>query len=1056
MPRGDPEARFNEQIRTLFQAGSLGALTDGQLLDRYASRDSEGSETAFSAIVERHGPMVLGVCRRLLCDAHLSEDAFQATFLVLARRAKSIRNRDSLGGWLHRVAHRIAMRLHDRFKHFQSRERRGAEDLAVKQPDHVESAELRAVIDQEIDRLGDAQRLPVVLCCLEGISHEEASQRLSWPVGTVKSRLARGRRRLQDRLVRRGLAPAGALAAGTALFGMEASAAVQPALIEATTKAAAAVATGGGLAGVVPAALSGLVQEELASMFATKMKLAAAATLTALTSVVVIGLAVAAGPSRKVETGPLVAAVTETSDEPRVKAADPRLATRISASGTVVDSNGKPVAAARVILREWSEYRVRGMPQPEIEKLLQGAEINDVLLEIKSDEAGRFRFQDVPAPAFPQVAEAGRSVFPWDIVVLAQGQGLAWAPLTLQNQRTPITLKVGPEGILHGRVVEPDGKPVAGAKVRVFGIDPLGRLNENGLGNDNRLNLNWSGFPLGVTTNREGRFTLPGLSRDKTVSLFVTEPRHERIFAYAATSDQAQPDLVSRTTRAGKSEENRMPIHTGEIVLTAKVADHVLSGRVVLEADGKAAAKAVVIHNGMVSKADEDGRFRIERLVAGTIELHASSADEVSQAAPVDIKIEIPETPREIEHTILLPRGLIVMGRVVDATNGKGVAKALVTFNPKYESNQTPTLFGSSKETDPGGRFRFVVPPGRGTLVLQRIPLEFPQPERRYLGQAEDTSFAREVAGRAGQTVEVAEFKLARGRRVVLRVVGAAGQPLAGARIDIRDPNRPFDSAPGHTDTEGRYPVAGISSDLSTVVDVIDAKESLGATIEIPDTDSGGANGSELEVRLEPLVSLAGRVLDDDGKPLGDAVVSLFRDVNYPGQSGRSFGVSIERQNEINKDGTYSFHRLIPGATYNTQVEVSGHPNATSSHVTVKAGESARLQDFRLPAVDQEVKGVVVDARGKPLAGVMVSFQRIGQTTALYAPAGGVWFQDTDQAGRFHLTALPRGAIKLMVYRRPQEADRQIRGIKYAEVRAGDTELRIELPDANDRLRGVE
>jgi RNA polymerase sigma factor (sigma-70 family) len=996
MARGHPEVRFSEQIRMLFEAGSLGALSDGQLLDRYASRDRESSETAFAAIVERHGPMVLGVCRRLLCDAHLSEDAFQATFLVLARRAKSIRNCDSLGGWLHRVARRIAMRLRGRFERIASRERTRAEELAVRQRDHVESAELRTVIDQEIDRLGDAQRLPVVLCCLEGISHEEASQRLNWPVGTVKSRLARGRRRLQERLVRRGFAPAGALTAGAALFGMEASAAVPLALIEATTKAAAAVAAGGGLAGAVPAALSRLVQEELGSMFATKMKIAAAVMFTALTSAVAIGWAVAAAPSGNVKSGPMLAAVTANSDEPKAKIAAPKLAARLSASGTVVDLNGNPVAAARVILREWSEFRVRGMPQPEIEKLLRGKEINDILMEIKTDEAGRFRFQDVAAPAFPEVAEAGRSVFPWDIVVLAEGHGLAWVPLTLQNQRASITLKLGREGILRGRLVEPGGKPVGGAKARVFGIDPLGRPDENGLGTDNRLNLMWSGFPLSAMTDQEGRFSVRGLPGDKIASLFVTEPRHERIFAYAATSDQPQPDLVSRRNRGGKSDEIRTPIHTGDFTLTAKPADHVLSGRVVVDADGKAVAKAVVIHDGMVINADLEGRFRIEGLVAGKLELHATSADAQSEACPAGIQIEIPETQREIEQTIRLPRGLIVTGRVVDGTNGKGVSKALLRFNPKYEPNETPTVFDFSKETDADGRFRLVVPAGRGRLVLQTFPLEFPQPERRSTGQAEDPKFSREVAGRAGQTVLVADFKLARGRRVVIHAVGAAGQPLAGARLDIRDPNRPFDAAPGHTDNEGRFTVTGLSSEQSTVVDVIDIKASLGATVEIPDADSGGANGRELEVRLEPLVSLAGRVVDEDGKPLGDAVVSVFRDVNYPGQSGRSFGVSIERRNEINKDGTYVFHNLIPGATYNTQVEAGGHPSATSEHVTVKTGESARLQDFRLPVVDQEVKGVVVDSRGKPLADVTVSLERTEKTAAFYAPSGGVWFEDTD------------------------------------------------------------
>jgi hypothetical protein len=124
--------------------------------------------------------------------------------------------------------------------------------------------------------------------------------------------------------------------------------------------------------------------------------------------------------------------------------------------------------------------------------------------------------------------------------------------------------------------------------------------------------------------------------------------------------------------------------------------------------------------------------------------------------------------------------------------------------------------------------------------------------------------------------------------------------------------------------------------------------------------------------------------------------------------------------------------------------------------VTVKAGDAGRFADFRLPVADQEVGGGVFDQRGKPLGAVTVAFQRVEPSTPFYAPTGGVWFQDTDEAGRFHLTALPRGPIKLMVYRRPAEAFSQIKDIKEVEVRGGEMNVRIELPDANDRLRGVD
>jgi hypothetical protein len=185
--------------------------------------------------------------------------------------------------------------------------------------------------------------------------------------------------------------------------------------------------------------------------------------------------------------------------------------------------------------------------------------------------------------------------------------------------------------------------------------------------------------------------------------------------------------------------------------------------------------------------------------------------------------------------------------------------------------------------------------------------------------------------------------------------------------------------------------------------------------------------------------------------------VSLFRDVKYPSQSGRSFGVSIATPHDVNDDGTYTFNSLIPSATYNAQVELTGYPNASSEHVRVNPGQPARLKDFRLPAVDQEVSGIVVDPRGKPLAGITVNYDRSNDNRGLYAPKGGVWFQDTDAAGRFHLTSLPRQPVKLMIYRNPGGAGgQQIEGIKYADARPGQTDVRIEMPDANDRLRGID
>ena len=438
MSRGHVQTRVSEQIRTLFEAGSLGGLTDAQLLERYLSPEGPGSETAFAALVERHGPMVLGVCRRLLLDTHLAEDAFQATFLVLARRAKSVRNHDSLGGWLHRVARRIAMRLRLTTERKKARERAwtNPETFAVEYADRVASDELRSVIDHEIDHLAESNRLPVVLCCLEGLSHEEASQRLRWPLGTVKSRLARGRKRLQERLLRRGFAPSVAIGAGAGLLAAgEASAAVPPALLDATTKAAAAIAAGSSISGVVPASLAALAQTEVSAMLATKLKLAAGIPLAAGAAAILVGF---------VLTG---ASEPEGKPDANDRRRDRRSRRSQGASGvrptrrrgsqppaTWSTNWAGPIANARVILREWSEFRVRGRPPAEMEKLIRGAGVNDILAETSTDAAGRFRFVSIPAPAFPDVPEADQA-YPWDIVALAPGRGLAWIQLTREQQR---------------------------------------------------------------------------------------------------------------------------------------------------------------------------------------------------------------------------------------------------------------------------------------------------------------------------------------------------------------------------------------------------------------------------------------------------------------------------------------------------------------------------------------------------------------------------------------------------------------------------------------------
>jgi RNA polymerase sigma factor (sigma-70 family) len=204
-----------DQLASLFDSGTCAGLSDGELLERFRTSRDVAGERAFEAMVTRHGPMVLGICRNVLEDPTDAHDAFQAVFLVLARRAGAIRKSESLGSWLYGVTVRVAARARATAIRRRIRERRVLEAASTASlaggspeasaPAPAEHDEGAAVVHEEVARLPDRYRTPIVLCYFEGLTHDEAAARLSWPVGTVRSRLSRARDQLRGRLTRRGV-----------------------------------------------------------------------------------------------------------------------------------------------------------------------------------------------------------------------------------------------------------------------------------------------------------------------------------------------------------------------------------------------------------------------------------------------------------------------------------------------------------------------------------------------------------------------------------------------------------------------------------------------------------------------------------------------------------------------------------------------------------------------------------------------------------------------------------------------------------------------------------
>ncbi len=250
-PRGESDHR------------DLVALSDGDLLTRFFQAKQDA---AFSTLVARHGPLVFGVCRRILPDANDAEDAFQATFLVLVRKGATLREPERLSNWLYGVATRTARKVRSKAALRTKSERQAGEMPTKSAVSEMTYNDLQAVLDEEISQLPEKYALPLVLCYLEGKTNAQAAAQLGWPEGSISRRLSRARELLRSRLAKRGMAMSVALIA--AVFARPASVAVSKELLASTTRAAALIAEGADLHDIVSPTVAKTTQDILASMSA--------------------------------------------------------------------------------------------------------------------------------------------------------------------------------------------------------------------------------------------------------------------------------------------------------------------------------------------------------------------------------------------------------------------------------------------------------------------------------------------------------------------------------------------------------------------------------------------------------------------------------------------------------------------------------------------------------------------------------------------------------------------------------------------------------------------
>jgi RNA polymerase sigma factor (sigma-70 family) len=424
-----------KHLRALFRGGTAVGVSDRDLLRRYAA-SHDG--LAFEALVARHGPMVVATCRAVLRDPHDVEDAFQATFLVLARKAASVHAGDALGCWLHRVAYRAAVRLNVEAKR---RRRHEAEVSAMQVSCAVPSAldpDVRSILHEEIDRLPDGERQPVVLCDLEGLTYEQAAARLHSTAPTIYHRLAKGRKRLRDRLIRRGVT-------GTAVgSAMELSRASTMAAVPTRwAEAVVAAATGGPL----PTTVAALTDTLIRSLLMARLKIVSVTVLgmVALASVGVVAVGAArpgasspAPPERAAQAPPSRTDEPKPSDKPVDIAAAPPKTNSLVVEARDLTTNA-PVLGVR------------------LELLVNARSVSHAT----TDASGAARFS----------LSADGQFLP--LAVMAVGDGLVSQMIQWHhdsNSPVPpghLLFQMEKATTVGGRVVDQDQKPIAGATVVV-------------------------------------------------------------------------------------------------------------------------------------------------------------------------------------------------------------------------------------------------------------------------------------------------------------------------------------------------------------------------------------------------------------------------------------------------------------------------------------------------------------------------------------------------------------------------------------------------------------
>jgi RNA polymerase sigma factor (sigma-70 family) len=936
-------------LGNLFGARTAQQLTDAQLVQRFAVHREEAS---FAALMERHGRLVWAVCRNILRHEHDVEDAFQATFLVLARRAGAIRKGESVASWLYGVAQRTAVRAKKTAAKRREQESRTGRVPRESPLGEAAWRELQAVLDDELRRLPEKYRAPFLLCCLEGRSKKEAARELGWKEGTVSARLAQARVLLRRRLARRGVSLSAVLCA--VVLGRESAAAAVPVALGQTTLRAA-LQFAASQAPACGAALH-LGEGVLKTMALTRLKTVTAWLL--ILGGLVLGAAGLArqtgaekpGEARQGGAAPAAGKVrlAVLPSRPRkgsLEEVQPDAAEEITVTGRVHDPQGKAGAGARVaVLAVLHRLHRHGVWDT----------FREVLGRARANRQGRFRLKVTPPPG-----SAGL-----DVVAGKAGYGLGWKPYDPEAGRTGFVVRLLEEKVIRGRLVDLQCHPAAGVKLHVVSFRKpaqdktrpalLPSAVEGARREMPELSIwDWepaaalSLWPGPATTDKQGRYSLRGIGCNLEVKMVVRDDRFAPIHVDIDTAGKKEAETANRSLPPGC----------------------ILEGRVTYADTGKGVANAHVTATlGGQGRTDAKGRFRVNSYVPEPFGYEIGKPYLIVSAPagePYLVLQKYFKKPRggaKLTIDLALPRGILVRGQVVEEGSGKPMAGAVVRYAPQqfnnpelkdFDPNDTRTG-RAALVTGRDGKFRVACLPGRGFLLIDGPSSDYisrplggnllwfgkPGGQRLYY---HDVVTLRLKAG-AAPAVKVV---LRRGVTLKGRLLGPDGKAVAEAEVLSRAIAR--DNTFRARASGGRFALPGCDPKQTYPVLFLDARKRLGAMVRL----SPGKADGPVTVRLAPCGSARLRFVDAQGKPLAN-----YRpDVRLVLTPGPAFQESLEKavlgadtlelaapfRNDsprTDAQGRITFPTLIPGATYRVDW-IGGR-----KEFTVKSAQDLKLDDI--------------------------------------------------------------------------------------------------------------